>query len=139
MGGNEGHKTIEGTGVWGLARRQHGVVTREQLLALGYTRHGIAHRVAAGRLHVLHRRVFSVGSPNVSQFARWMAAVLACGPAALLSHQSAAELWEIRPSRAGRIELSLPYGDRHRAPGVVVHRRRVLTSSDYALRSGIPV
>jgi very-short-patch-repair endonuclease len=139
MTGPTGHKTSEGAAVWELARRQHGVITRAQLLEVGYTRHAISHRIARGRLHILHRGIFTVGRAEVDQLGLWMAAVLACGTTAVLSHQSAAELWEIRPRQGRRPEVSLPLGDQHRPPGVVVHRRGVLRESDRAVRWGIPV
>jgi very-short-patch-repair endonuclease len=68
-----------------------------------------------------------------------MAAVLACGPEALLSHRSAGELWEFVPAGGGVLEVSVPVGDRHRPDGVTVHRRRVLKSADRRARHGIPV
>src|SRR3954469_5651686 len=85
---------------WALTRRQHGVVSRWQLRRLGFTRHAIAHRLANGRLHEVLPGVYAVGRPTLSRYGRWMAAVLACGDGAVLSHLSAAALWEIRPHRA---------------------------------------
>jgi predicted transcriptional regulator of viral defense system len=82
-----------------LATRQHGVVEYRQLLALGLSRQSIDHRVRAGRLHRIHRGVYAVGHRRLTQRGRWMAAVLAGGKAAVLSHRSAAALWEILPSR----------------------------------------
>src|SRR5690349_20782436 len=84
-----------GGATWELVERQHGVVARRQLLALGYSPKGIRHRVSSGRLHVIHRGVYSVGRRSVSPYGRWMAAVLACGPKAVLSHSSAAAIWQI--------------------------------------------
>lgn len=72
---------------------QHGVVARRQLLALGFSAKAIEHRIASGRLRQLWPGVYVVGRPEVSERGRWMAAVLACGPKAMLSHHSAAELW----------------------------------------------
>jgi very-short-patch-repair endonuclease len=120
-------------------RRQHGVVTRAQLLDLGLTRAGISHRIRIGRLHPLHRGVFRAGTPEVSQFGRWIAAVLACGPNALLSHQSAAELWGIRSLQGGPIHVSVPIERKPRVRGVRVHRRGKLTARDERLRRAIPV
>jgi very-short-patch-repair endonuclease len=68
-----------------------------------------------------------------------MAAVLACGPGTLLSHQSAAELWGIRKPAGGPIEVSVPATARRRPRGIRVHRRRGLTDRDRAIRSGVPV
>lgn len=79
------------------------------------------------------------GHRDVDQFARWNAAVLACGPDALLSHQSAAALWRIRRPRAGLIEVSVPAEVRRRPRGIRVHRRSRLTSIDRGIRLGISV
>jgi very-short-patch-repair endonuclease len=68
-----------------------------------------------------------------------MAAVLACGRSALLSHQSAAELWEIRERRSGPIEVTLLGAAKRRNHGLVIHRRIVLSSVDRRARHGIPV
>jgi hypothetical protein len=65
--------------VAGVAGRQFGVVSREQLLALGVTSRQIQRRVAAGRLLPLHRCVYAVGHRSSRRESRWMAAVLACG------------------------------------------------------------
>jgi very-short-patch-repair endonuclease len=91
-----------------LAARQHGVVARWQLLALGLGRRAIDHRVERGRLHVVHRGVYAVGHRAITQHGRWMAAVLAAGPGAVLSHRSAAALWGIRPSSRTRIDVTVP-------------------------------
>ncbi len=67
-----------------------------------------------------------------------MAAVLACGPRAVLSHGSAAALWGIAAVRRGRIEVSMPPAYRCRQPGIVAHRRG-LADSDLAICDGIPL
>jgi hypothetical protein len=82
--------------VWALAHEQHGVVTRAQLIELGYGHEAIRHRLRRGRLHPVRRGVYAVGRPELSRLGWWMAAVLSCGPEALLSHGSAAGLWGIR-------------------------------------------
>jgi len=88
---------------------QHGVVTRAQLIERGLSAKAIAHRVRSGRLHRLGRGVYAVGRPDVGQYGRWMAAVLSCGPEALLSHRSAAALWGIaKSSREMEIEVVVP-------------------------------
>jgi hypothetical protein len=109
--------------VWALVGRQHGVVSRPQLLALGYSREAIAHRLATGRLHVVWRGVYAVGRPQLTREGLFMGAVLACGDGAVLSHESAAELWGIRRSRAGPIEVSVPGGRNPRRNGIKTHRR----------------
>src|SRR5215212_9578539 len=89
-----------GRAVWELAGRQHGLVTRRQLLELGLSADAIKHRIAKGRLHPVWRGVYAVGRPELTRYGWLMAAVLACGPGAALSHESAAELWEIRERRS---------------------------------------
>jgi hypothetical protein len=75
-----------------LASRQHGVVARRQLLALGLGPDVIGYRLERCRLHPIHRGVYAVGHDKLTREARWMAAVLAGGPGAVLSHRSAAAL-----------------------------------------------
>jgi hypothetical protein len=78
-----------------LAKRQHGVVARWQLVALGLSRRVVEHRVERGRLHVLYRGVYAVGHRAITREARWIAAVLTA-PGSVLSHRSAGALWGIR-------------------------------------------
>ncbi|HZD04871.1 MAG TPA: type IV toxin-antitoxin system AbiEi family antitoxin domain-containing protein, partial [Longimicrobiales bacterium] len=84
--------------IFSLAGRQHGIVTRSQLLAAGWTPRTVDSRVASGRLVPLHRGVYRLGhlrGPLEPRWSREMAAVLACGPGAFLSHRSAAWVWEL--------------------------------------------
>src|SRR3954471_486081 len=90
-----------------LAQRQHGVVTLSQLRSLGLTASGVRDRAARGRLHRVHRGVYSVGHPLLTGGGRRMAAVLACGPDAVLSHRSAAALWGLRRDSRARIDVSV--------------------------------
>lgn len=78
-----------------VAAAQRGVVTREQLRAAGIERGALNHRIARGRLHSIHPGVYLVGHPAELPLARETAAVLACGDGAVLSHRSAAWLWEL--------------------------------------------
>jgi hypothetical protein len=121
-----------------LADRQHGVVAHRQLVRLGIGRGGIEHRVANGRLHRLHLGVYAVGRRRVSQHGRWMAAVLACGPRALLSHRSAAVLWGLRPTAPFRVDVATDRA-KHGQNGIALHRPRHLPDGDRAVASGIPV
>jgi very-short-patch-repair endonuclease len=122
--------------VWELARRQHGAVAREQLIDLGFTPKAIKHRVAKGRLHPVHRGVYAVGRPELTQFGRWMAAVLSIGPEAVLSHRSAAALWGIAKQRGNAIHVSVPvHLRRSSSRGITVHRRRELSATTHR---GIP-
>jgi very-short-patch-repair endonuclease len=126
--------------LWDRAANQHGVVARRQLLALGFTRSAIEEGLAAGRLHrVEWRGVYSVGRPGLTRLGRLMAAVLVLGPLALISHESAAALWEIWTYRGHDITLSVPpVGQRHKRRGMTVHRR-ALEEDDYDHQRGIPV
>jgi very-short-patch-repair endonuclease len=130
--------TAQSLSAWGLARRQHGVVARRQLLALGFSPEAIDHRLRTGRLHALHRGVFAVGRSEVDGHGRWMAAVLSCGDGALLSHSSAAALWKIG-KEGGRIAVSVPVPRTVRRPGIRVHRRSRIEAADRMARDGIPV
>jgi predicted transcriptional regulator of viral defense system len=103
-----------------LAAGQHGVVARRQLLALGVGGGAIDHRVWLGRLHPVHRGVYAVGHGVLSQRGRWMAAVLAAGPGAVLSHRSAAALWRIRSQGGRAIEVTVPRWRRGQA-GIELH------------------
>jgi Protein of unknown function (DUF559) len=125
--------------VWQLAARQHGVVTRLQLLGMGLSSEAIAHRLANGRLHPVMRGVYAVGRPALSQSGRWMAAVLRCGPDAVLSHSSAAAAWNIKTSGSGPIEVSVAANASTRPRGIRVHRRATLRECDIAVLNGIPV
>ena len=91
-----------------LAGHQHGVVTRRQLLAAGVGRRAIERRVEWGLLDPLYRGVYALGRRTLRREAWWMAAVFAAGPAAALSHRSAAELWHMRNGSRARIEVSVP-------------------------------
>jgi very-short-patch-repair endonuclease len=123
-----------------LAARQHGVVTTAQLAALGLAQRGVSHRAAAGRLHRVHRGVYAVGHPILSANGYRMAAVLACGPGAALSHASAAALWEIRPTAATRIDVSTPRaGGRGKRRGIRMHRAAKLTRDEVTERHAIRV
>ncbi len=88
-----------------LAARQHGVVARRQLLEAGAGPRAIELRLERGRLHSIHAGVYAVGHSLLSLKGRWMAAVLAGGARAVLSHRSAAALWEIRPFAGARVAV----------------------------------
>ena len=125
---------------WALARRQHHVLTRQQLLGLGFTRREIERRLDSGRLHCVRSGVYAVGRPSLTQHGRWMAAVLACGDGAVLSHSSAAALWRIGYERRNLTEVSLPSQSRRRRPGLRIHRRPSLNvERDITTRHNIPV
>lgn len=131
--------TRQSRSVWALVRAQHGVVARDQLTELGYGRHAISHRIKKGMLHPVRRGVYAVGRPSLTKHGRWMAAVLACGDGAVLSHSSAAALWRIGFEQSGLVELSLPSLSHREVPGLRIHRRASLRQRDLTAEYGIPV
>jgi len=123
-----------------LARRQYGVVTRSQLLALGLGGTGVRERLRTGRLHVLHRGVYAVGHTVLRSKAYWLAAVLAGGDGAVLSHTSAAAHWNLRQSAAALIDVTVPSrAGRRRRRGIRVHRSRRLPAKEVTVHEGIPI
>jgi hypothetical protein len=124
--------------LWSLVKRQHGVVTKRQLLELGYSLDAIRHRIETGRLHPTYRGVYAVGRPQLTEHGRWMAAVLGCGPEAVLSHESGAALLGIGRSSLGPIHISVPARFTRLRPGIAVHRR-ALKRTDVTEHQGIPV
>jgi hypothetical protein len=116
------------------------VITRRQLLGLGFSSEAIKHRLSIGRLHPLRRGIYAVGRLEVSDKGRWMSAVLACGEGAVLSHSSAAALWRIGQEQRGLVEISLPSSSRRLHPGIRIHRRPSLNPQrDLTREYGIPV
>jgi hypothetical protein len=121
-----------------LAKRQHGLVARRQLLALGMSGRAIDGRVGRGQLHQIFRGVFVYGPRRISRKGRWMAAVLAAGEGAVLSHRSAARLWRLLPLAAERFEVTCPPGRIVRRKGIV-SRQSELWDDEWLARDGIPV
>lgn len=122
---------------WELVRHQHGVVSSAQIRGLGLNRDAVFHRIQTGRLHPVARGVYAVGRPDLSREGRWMAAILSCGPEAVLSHRSAATLWGIHLDDGPAIELTVPVRVRRRRPGVKVYRAD-LDSGDVTSRAAVP-
>jgi very-short-patch-repair endonuclease len=120
-----------------LAERQHGVVARRQLLELGCGRGLVQGRIDNGVLIPIHRGVFAVGHARIGKRGQWIAAVLASGPGAVLSHGSAIELWGLRES-FGPPEVTRRSGGSPRA-GIRLHQTRVLEDAEKAEKAGIPV
>jgi very-short-patch-repair endonuclease len=108
-------------------------------MSLGFSEEAIRHRLANGRLYSIRRGVYAVGRPTLTPHGRWMAAVLACGNGAVLSHSSAAALWRIGYEQRGQVELSLPSQSHREVPGLRIHRRPSLRSCDLTTRLDIPV
>lgn len=121
-----------------LARAQHGIVSRQQLLAAGVSARGIDHRLAQGRLHAVHPGIYAVGHPLVTPRGRWMAAVLPCGDGAVLSHWAAAALWGLISGHPTVIDVLMLRTATER-PGLRGRRVRALRAEDCAVRDGIPV
>src|SRR3954449_1805184 len=120
-----------------LAARQHGVVSRRQLLRIGLSADAIDRWIDARRLHQLHRGVYAVGHRNVSPNGRYLAAVLFAGDGAALSHCSAADLWELRPRKEPEIDV---IATTHRRGDATVRvRRDALDRSETMTRHGIRV
>jgi predicted transcriptional regulator of viral defense system len=120
-----------------LAGEQHGVVSHLQLLELGYSETAIGRGVESQRLHRIHRGAYAVGNPKLSNHGLCLAAVLACGRGAILSHDSAAWLWGLRPRCPSRTEVTLPSRG-HRRSGIHIHHSTILEPVDRAIREGIP-
>lgn len=123
----------------GFATRQHGIVTRTQLRAAGFSDDVIDHRIRTHRLVRIHRGVYLVGVV-APPYAYELAACLACGPRAALSHRSAAVLWQIVKGRArpARFEVTIPEGYRRR-PGLRVYRIGTLRPDEVTRLRGIPI
>jgi hypothetical protein len=122
-----------------LAARQHGVVTRGQLMALGF---GAGRSIDGSRAGACIRSIvvfYAVGHPRLGSPGHWMAAVLACGPGALLSHRSAAALWGLLSTASSHVDVTAPDRRGRGRPGIVLHRVRRLHPDDRALRDRIPV
>lgn len=126
MGSSTGHRRF-----WQLVERQEAVVTHAQLVALGYSARAIQHRIDRGRLHRVHRGVYAVGRPDLTQRGRWMAALLACGADSALSHDSAAAaLGLARDLPPEPVHVSSLGRSRSRE-GLVVHRRMELLATTH--------
>ena len=104
-----------------IAATQFGVITLTELIHAGLSRSGVDRRVAAGRLHRIHRGVYAVGHPKLSHRGRWMAAALAGGETAVLSHRAAAKLGSPHPY-CRNIDITIPNGSGRRRNGLNIHR-----------------
>ncbi len=122
-----------------LAHRQRGVVARDQLQGLGFTRNAIRHRLDTGRLRLIHPSVYAVGSQPLTSRGHWFAALLATRPGPALSHLSSAQAQDLARER-GAVHVSVPgRPSARRLNGVVVHRPRRLDAADLTRVDGIPV
>jgi hypothetical protein len=120
-----------------VAAKQLGNITGKQLFELGLDKHEVFYRVKVGRLFRAYPGVYSVGHPPVTPLERANAAVLACGPGAVLSHASAMTLWGYWRQWERPFEVTV-IGDR-RPKGIRVHRSTTLTWRDATRQLGIRV
>lgn len=115
-----------------IARDQHGIVTTRQLLAAGLSSAAISKRVRSGKLYRVHQGVYSVGHDGLSEPERWMAAVLACGAGAVLSHGSAAVHWGLLRPLEGPVDVTVPsQNGRKRRRGIRIHRCPSLSQAPF--------
>ena len=121
-----------------LAEGQYGVVARRQLLERGMGRKAIDGRLQRGRLHGYMRGVYVVGARRIGRRGRWMAAVLAAGEGAVLSHRSAARLWRLMPLAAERVDVTCSPGRVVRREGIVAHES-LIADDEWLVEDGIPV
>jgi len=123
-----------------LATRQHGVVSRAQLRRLGLSADAIDQRLRRDRLHLVHRGVYAVGHRRLDRTGDRLAALLAIGPCAVLSHRSAAAVWRVQPPFASYVDVTVPArGGRKRRRGITVHRSATLATAHVTERGGLPV
>ncbi len=106
----------------GIAARQHGRITHAQLLAAGLDRDRIKRWSRGGRLRRVHRGVYAVGHTAPSAYADLLAAVLACGAGAVVSHRSAGHALGLLPTAPARPEVTVPTTAGRARPRIVIHR-----------------
>jgi predicted transcriptional regulator of viral defense system len=122
-----------------LASEQHGVLALGQLRDLGLGGAAVRKRAAHGRLHRLHRGVYSLPPPKLlGREGWWTAAVIAAGPGAVLSHRNAAALHRLLGSNRVNIEVTVAGRSRRDCPGIEIHRSTTLTAADTTLVDNIP-
>jgi len=122
-----------------VAAEQHGRISFEQLQACGLSDKAIRGRVQRGQLYRVHRAVYAVGHEAPTLHGDFMAAVLAGGEGAVLSHFSAAALWGMLPRQPRDLEVIVTGAKGRAQPGLRVHRARVLDPRDITRHHGIPV
>jgi predicted transcriptional regulator of viral defense system len=123
-----------------LAARQNGVFSLAQLEALGLTQNAVHKRAKRGQLHRIHRKVYALVPPELlTRHGRYMAAVLACGPGAVLSHRSAADRLELRATNRSGIDVTIPGTGSRGFDGIDIHRSTTLDARlDTTIVDGIP-
>ncbi len=139
MRGSRVHPPVEAR-LSALLKRQHGVVAKQQLRNLGLSDDSVDRRVRQGRLLRIQRGVYTVGHDDLADKGRWLAAVLASGHGAVLSHRSAAALWGLwRPSFVSEVTVPRNGNRRGSRRALKVHRSTRLSYADVTRRHGIPV
>jgi len=114
------------------------VLTFDQLRALGLGARAVQRRAKSGRLHRIHRGVYALTPASLlPRHGRWLAAVLACGPDAVLSHRTAAALHDLRPT-SGAIDVTVPVGSAGRRAGIRLHRAKNLDPTELTIVERIP-
>jgi len=121
-----------------LAAHQHGVVSRQQMRKLGWGDRAIDHAVAAGRLHRIFRNVYAVGHPRLTSHGRLMAAALACGQGAVVSHRSAASLLRLIDEGPVVIDVIAPPSRGRKIDGIRFHRVRPPRLDERGTVDGVP-
>jgi hypothetical protein len=122
-----------------LASAQWGVMHLDQLTALGLSRRAVQQRASVGRLHRIHRGVYSIVPRELlTREGHWLAAVLAAGPGALLSHRSAAALHGLHPHGGAKIDVTIPTRNGRLRRGLRIHRSITLIERDATIETAIP-
>ena len=104
------------------AARQDGVISREQLHALGFSNAQIRSREANGKLHQLYEDVWAVGHRKVTPLGHLTGALLSCGPTSFLSHRTAAALHGLRQVNVHAIEITMVAERKYSREGLMTHR-----------------
>jgi Transcriptional regulator, AbiEi antitoxin len=127
------------TAVVAVAGQQHTVIRLDQLIDLGWSATAVRKRCAAGHLFRRYRGVYTIVPPNLlTREGRWLAAVFAAGPGAVLSHRAAGALHALRAYNGAAIDLTIPTRSMRRHPGIRIHRSTTLTADDVTVENGIP-
>src|SRR5438067_2368595 len=122
-----------------LAVEQHAVFDLDQLRALGLSVRGVQQRAGASSLHRVYHAVYSLVPPELlNRNGRYMAAVLACGAGAVVSHRCAAVLLELRSYDGATIDITVPARSGRRHAGLRIHRSTTLTDADVTRIEGVP-
>jgi very-short-patch-repair endonuclease len=122
-----------------IAGRQDNVITRDQLLSAGLGRGAIAHRISAGAMQRLHTNVYLLGPAPPTPMARARAAIFACGEDAVVSHRSAACLFNLLPEIPGDVDVTVASRNPGQHDGIRLHRVRALARGDATVMRGFRI